>query len=390
MVFNQRFYLLLIQTIISILTAPFIFSQNYNFFLDTSGNSPVFFQHISWSKEEYALFYEVAIQKEEGGYRDYRHESTEETFLNISLPPGKYRFNVLPYDLLGQSGQASEWKTFEILTAYQPSLEKFYPSAFYMENYSERALDIAGSNLLDETEVYLRNNSNSLFAVNLNIRDKNRATLFFDDENLIPGTYQIYIRNPGGLESTTDGFFVGYRRIFDLFIKLSWSPAIPVYGEVLNAADSSLYLAGAELNFCAVTTRRSFFNFGFDISASAGILNSVTSFKTDFDSFFNGFQDTGSGASWVELNFNLLLRKYFLHKLMSVTIHGGGGFSFFNLSDENADRENDFTLQCNLGLSYMLHLYDILYLEAGVNFVFFQTPESSGLIRPKLGIAWKF
>ena len=388
MVSNRRIFRLLI-IIIFVFICPFAFSQNYNYFLDTVLDFPRFIQHISWSKEEFALYYEVVIQRRDGEYGEYRRESTEDAFLNVSLPPGKYRFNVLPYDLLGQAGQVSEWRVFDIFTAYQPSLEKFYPLAFYMNIYSERALEISGSNLFEDTEIYLRNNNNSLLVIDKIIGETNRIMLFFDDDNLIPGTYEIYIRNPGGLESATEGFFIGYRRPVDFFIKLSWAPVIPVYGEMFNTFDSKLYLTGAELNFGAITSRRSFFNYGLELSVSAYALYSMFSIKPDFKSFLNGFLNSNieTGASWVELNLNMLLRKYFLKKIMAVTLRSGAGFSFINRSYEY---NIDFIFQWNLGLSYMLQLMDIFHMEIGIDFFQYHTTIPSGFIKPRLGFFWNF
>ena len=382
MVFNRC----LLCTLIIFIT-PVAFAQEVGYFLDTSFNPPRFFQRISWSEEEFAMYYEVLIQKDDGEYRDYRHESTEETFLNISLPPGKYRFSVMPYDLLGQTGQVSEWRAFEILTAFQPALVKNYPPAFYMDFYSQRKLDITGNNLFDETEVYLRNADNSLFAIDRNVWGTNRITLFFDDENLIPGTYEIYIRNPGGLETIKGGFFVGYRRHVDFFIKLSWVPVVPIYGELFDTFDSELYLAGAELNFGVITTARSFFNYGLELSAAANALNSIFALKSDLKSFVDSFLNAGTGESWAELNLNLLMRKYFLKKLMAVTLRGGGGVSLFSQNGENTD---DYTFQWSLGLSYMLQLLDVFHIETGIDFFQYHTSAPSGIIKPRLGMVWKF
>jgi len=377
--------------IIIIFNTHFIFSQEAGYFIDTSLDTPKFFQHIYWSKEEFALFYEVLIQKEDGEYLDYKRESTENTFINVSLPPGKYRFNVLPYDLLGQTGQVSEWRVFEILTAFQPSLEEINPPAFYMDNYSERVLNVTGNNLFEETEIFLQGGGDSLLFTDKIVWDSNRVTLFFDDEKLIPGTYQIYLRNPGGLDSITDGFFVGYRRPLDFFIKLSWLPVTPVYGDIFELFGLNFYLTGAGLNLGAVTTKRSFFYFGFELSTSVYILNSAFNVKSNLNSFFDSLLYTNNGitASWIDISFNLMLRKYFLKKLMAVTFHSGGGFSFFNLNEENSNNNNAI-IQLNLGLSYMIQILDIFHIETGFDFMHYYTSLPSGFIRLRQSIVWKF
>jgi len=79
---------------------------------------------ISWTKDEYALRYEVSIEKEE----NRRHtlvlrEFTEEPFIYISLPPGNYRLRVIPYDFRDVPAQGTKWKNFKVLAITTPNTE---------------------------------------------------------------------------------------------------------------------------------------------------------------------------------------------------------------------------------------------------------------------------
>jgi len=71
---------------------------------------------IIWTKDEYAMQYEVLIEKEENQrYNNVLREFTEEPFIFISLPPGNYRLRVIPYDFRDVPGKGSDWKSFKIL-----------------------------------------------------------------------------------------------------------------------------------------------------------------------------------------------------------------------------------------------------------------------------------
>ncbi len=72
-------------------------------------------QQLVWIGDNYTLKYEVVIEKDEGGgYKTYLREFTEKPNLQISLPLGKYRYRVIPYDYLEHPGEASDWVNIEI------------------------------------------------------------------------------------------------------------------------------------------------------------------------------------------------------------------------------------------------------------------------------------
>jgi len=82
-------------------------------------------QNIYWKGDEYTRKYEVVIERIEGKTNSVvLREFTEKTTFEISLPPGNYRYRVIPYDYLDQSGEPSKWVTLEIKPAPVISLEE--------------------------------------------------------------------------------------------------------------------------------------------------------------------------------------------------------------------------------------------------------------------------
>ena len=76
-------------------------------------------QRLTWTGDEYAMRYEVIIEKEEGGeYANVLREFTEESFIEVSLPSGKYRCQVIPYDFLNQPVPVTEWMDFEVRPSF--------------------------------------------------------------------------------------------------------------------------------------------------------------------------------------------------------------------------------------------------------------------------------
>jgi hypothetical protein len=74
-------------------------------------------QRLTWIGDEYAMRYEVIIEQEEAGeYNNVLRKFTEESFIEVSLPSGKYRWQVIPYDFLNQPVPETEWMDFEVLS----------------------------------------------------------------------------------------------------------------------------------------------------------------------------------------------------------------------------------------------------------------------------------
>jgi len=79
---------------------------------------------IAWTKDEYALRYEVSIEREENKKHTLiLREFTEEPFIYISLPPGNYRLRVIPYDFRDVPVQGTKWKNFKVLAVTTPNTE---------------------------------------------------------------------------------------------------------------------------------------------------------------------------------------------------------------------------------------------------------------------------
>lgn len=387
MAFNVRLGRFTFALFFMLIIPAVFFAQEEMYFLDTSGEQPRFFQRLEWRGDEYAMSYGVVVQRIDDKRTEVWREETKETYLNVSLHPGKYRYTVVTLDFLGHPGEWSAWRYFEIFTAFQPRIEKFYPPLFFLDrNHTNRVLDIAGVNLLEESEIYLRNENGSVFPVERKVWGGKRATLYFE-EDLPVGTYDICVRNPSGLEAATEGFIIGYSKPVDLFVKAGWAPLIPIYGKMHDIFGSDFYMAGTTFSFEAVTSKRSVLNGGLEISASLYSLNSITAFHFGMEEIINSYIHTGTTASLVEACVNILLQKQFFNRKMAATLKFGIGFSSIDFSNPP---ESELVLQWNAGLSYLVFLYEILYLEAGAEYVHHDTDETSGFIKPKLTVGWQF
>jgi len=166
-------------------------------------------QRLAWNRDNYSLRYEAVIEKEEGkDYRQIKREFTAENFIEVSLPPGKYRFRVIPYDYQDKPGEGSEWTamSIEALDAVKPELDRGRTEIFYSDNTTQ-VLSILGNNLLPGAEIYLRaRDGKQIVPKEVQITDDGtNAMLIFEKDQLVSGTYEIIVRNPGGMETNKTG-----------------------------------------------------------------------------------------------------------------------------------------------------------------------------------------
>jgi hypothetical protein len=85
---------------------------------------------LTWPKDENAWSYEVLIEVQNRlVYKSYSKEVTKNSFIVVSLPPGKYRYRIIPYNFLGQPeiNQSSAWMRFEIPAASSKSDGTYEP-----------------------------------------------------------------------------------------------------------------------------------------------------------------------------------------------------------------------------------------------------------------------
>jgi len=76
----------------------------------TENSEPRSVQRFVWTGGEYAMRYEVVIQREVNGrYTAHLRESTETPFIEVSLSPGRYRFQVTSFNILDKPEEVSQW-----------------------------------------------------------------------------------------------------------------------------------------------------------------------------------------------------------------------------------------------------------------------------------------
>jgi hypothetical protein len=119
---NNKKYLLL--AVILFVFTSFLSAQSPGYFVEEKDDEIKYIQRFVWKGGENALQYDVVFERERNGiYIPYLKETTKAQYIEVSLPPGHYRFRVIPYDILGRPAEGSMWTDAEVLPV--PMLEQY-------------------------------------------------------------------------------------------------------------------------------------------------------------------------------------------------------------------------------------------------------------------------
>jgi len=173
-------------------------------------------QQLIWIGDEYTLKYEVVIeQNEDGKYKTYIREFTERPTLLVSLPVGKYRYRIIPYDYLEQPGEASDWINFEIK-----------PTPVVPPVITE------------------------------------------EKEHKTPSVNDAVTKNHDEPEKQEEA-----GKPLNLYVSAAWVPLIPLYGRLQEIFGNEFYAAGASVRFGILYNKPRWFSPGVELSTSLYALN---------------------------------------------------------------------------------------------------------------------
>jgi len=315
-------------------------------------------QNLVWIGDEYTLKYEVIIEQEDegggapggalGGYRTYIREFTEKQSFQVSLPVGKYRYRIIPYDYLEQPGEASDWVNIEIKPA------PIVPAEVQKEDDDSYVIHP------DETE------------------DGSYVIHPVEDEQTAPCADETVVvsRNDtvtAGADET--------EKLLNLFVNAAWTPLIPLFGRMSEVFDKKFYALGASVRFGALFNKPRWFNPGVELSMSWYGLNS----DRGGDKI-----DVQTGVTGI----NILAQKKLPNPKMAVTVRAGFAliFQVGEVSVEDyAYSTGGLIPQISFEASFLWFAYKSLYLEGGIEFAYLiDKNTNSGCLRPWIGAGWKF
>jgi hypothetical protein len=367
MAINSRFKIFVLTAIflcgLSVLQA-----QTAGYFLDPNSEEPRFIQRLAWSGGAYSLHHEVFIEREDGGeYMNLVSEFTTGNFIDISLPPGNYRFRVIPYDVLGKPVAGTEWVPFVVFNAVKPELYQTEELDYFNDKQGSK-FKFNGRNIEPDAHVYFVNSKGEQITPVEVIRnyDGSSIRLVFNKGQLIDGKYEVFVVNPCGLETSLDGIdFKSYREKFGTahyIVGVSFVPSFQAYGEELSSG-GLLYHLSVQASVITCMFLDNYVGMEFTFSRF-----------TKIDSYF--FDDTSSGYTF---GYNFIFINWLPERKAAVKFKIGVVFDMQPM-DLNYS---------NIGASFLYRFFKYLNIETGVNFTH-SKKDNCGDILPWIGLSFFF
>jgi hypothetical protein len=287
----------------------------------------------------------------------------------------------------------SDWLDLTIRQALQPAVSYFDPGNFYFDRGGLRIINLEGENLFTGAEIYLRlRDSAGEEEIRLTPREVRlnelgfTAQLYFAEEDLAAGVYDIVVKNPGGLETAAGPFGISVLKPFDLNVSAGYAPMTRLYGKndyFLNAVMVPVSFS-AKVSFMPLKKDYGFFG----VEA-----NPAWSYVWDE----NGGSITGTRAHLFSLHINGLYQYWYLRKTLS--INGRAGLGFTALLDYHFEFDTGmvspslYTLyfSAGLGASAQWFFYNRMFIEAGFDYIHVAATDLPiGFIRITLSGGWQF
>jgi hypothetical protein len=326
---------------------------------------------------------------------------TAEPFIEVSLSPGKYRYKVLVYDLLGRVDHEMDWSLLDVIRAMPPALTRLNPESFLLDKEDQGEIILSGRNLIAESDVFLvplDDGKDGIIRPLAWLPDPSgeRARVVLDKKNLPPGRYAVHVRNPGNLEVSLDTLKVAYYRLLDVNLMAGYVPIVPLYGHLFSYMDGEVYPLGALARLSINPLARR--NIAFELEP---FLYTAWPYK------FPGAGSSGNTLLLTGVKAYGLYRAPFANDRMVFNLRFGGGFFYMygKYSTNLGYSGNETMVFSNLipvvsaGISFQFRITESLFMEAGASFTHgIQMGEEEaadvvpgyGYIDPVLGIGWHF
>ena len=378
-------------------------------------------QILSWDeKNPAAVFkYEVVIESAQN-HEELRRLETKrsETSIHVFplLPPGKYRYKVVTYDLIGSPAAESDWTAITIYAAHQPEISSVKStlknsSTLYLEEYNDGKFAVKGKNLyppkegkgdLEYTEYALvpkKSVGRTYKPKILSHDDKNRGMeIQFNMDTLDPGVYHFRATDASGLytpDNDDNKIVVRFTKPMDLNISAGYSCPLILYDDTFKKyMGSNLWPLSGNAKVVFIPIKLSWGYLG------AGLLGTYTRMNYKGDYFdIDGNLMTANGLLVYQKPIKVASKEDPNKKrlLGTLEIHAGGGAAYFCKYQYHYNNGTDLDPLYSIdacavvGASFQYYLTSRIFVEAQADFITsFISDMSYGMVVPSINIGYQF
>jgi hypothetical protein len=161
-----------------------------------------FVQRIEWEGDNSVLRYEIQIKDENKKITTYE---TKNTYIDVSLPAGKYYYSLLIYDLLNRLSLTTDWYPLEITQALQPIIDSVELSNKKPLFGDTLTVIITGTDFEEKPAIVLSHlETNTEYVGKITKFSDTKIEIKFDNIEIPEGKFDVKLENPCG-------FFTNYR-----------------------------------------------------------------------------------------------------------------------------------------------------------------------------------
>jgi hypothetical protein len=371
----------------------------------TENEENPFVQRLTWDDDPNVFKYEVSIERETGGIVERR--VTTANAIEISLPPGRYKYTVDVYNLLDLFDYRMPAVSFEVLEALQPVVTGWMPNVFNLAA-GNNEVTFSGANLLSGAQIILvKNGARDERVVSAEMYgsgDGTSARVRLPLEEIEKGRWTVYITNPGGLRTVVPGFMVKSGKRVNIDLSALYRPVIPIRSE-------DMYLFGLEfLGASSFLSDTVFIN---DLYQGAGVkfawlpfranrLNLGFSIEPRWADLTTRMEYAYTSPYIVGVSVSLLLQTLLLNERLALHISMGSGIAalrdFYIISDGDTEGGSNVGIDTlilpflDAGLSVKIYPFKSLFVELGISWNItppFDYPNFQYL-NPQAGIGYSF
>jgi hypothetical protein len=286
---------------------------------------------------------------------------------------------------LGKPSEASRWAEFKVYNAVKPEIYMPDDELEYYNDKQGSKFEFNGKNIEPDAQVYFVNSKGEHIFPSDIIRSGDGSSLLvaFDKNQLVEGEYEVFIVNPGGLETSMGGIdYKTYRERFGLMhyiAGVSFMPSFQIFGDNYDF-ERFLFHINARIGIISCMFSNSYIGMEFAFSRYTKFMNEYDHdyfYDYDHDYYYYEYDLIQGGYTF---SYNILFFNWLPGRNAAVNFRIGAGF-------ELQPMELSFI---NMGISFMYRIYDRYNIEAGVNFPHSLIDGSTGNIHTWVGLTVLF
>ena len=348
------------------------------------------YQRLSWEAIDDIFGFEFLLEQRDasGAWHEIDKKIVQDNFIDVSLPPGNYRYKVTVINLLEQKETSSAYRNFDILIAYQPEVESVTPRLIYLDEFFDGRFTVTGGNFFDDTVfVFEKTGGGTIRLEPAEVsKDGKKARFELNTNRFQPGTYVFVARDKSGLTAKSEDVTFRFQKPVDTYVSLGYAFTGFTGESVFKTYyDRSVAPLGGVFRLTLLPFKRTYGHFGFNLNYSAAMM------RKELDDY------TLDGALMLTHVNAAYVYPIIKHRL-NLDIHAGAGavflmqskFSFAGGSVESPAYWY-WGLDMDAGTALQVFVYKKMYLELNVDHFFvFRDGLPKYMFQPQFSVGWMF